>query len=111
MILTEFGALVFGAVVGFITYRTLVRTVDKAAGTDLATVLGAIGGGAVTKLYDPSGRPFAWYAIGLGAGMALFFVVYWALNGKAALAKVMSGDMLTTGAHVGAGNAGGGPQA
>jgi hypothetical protein len=46
MTLTEFGALVFGAVVGFITYRTLVRTVDKAAIGDLATVLGAIGGGS-----------------------------------------------------------------
>jgi hypothetical protein len=111
MTLTEFGALVFGAVVGFITYRTLVRTVDKAAIADLATVLGAIGGGAVTKLYDPSGRPFAWYAIGLGAGMALLFVVYWAMNGKAALAKVLSGDTLTTGAPVSGGNVGGGPQA
>lgn len=39
MTLTEFGALVFGAVVGFITYRTLVRTVDKSSVSDLSAVL------------------------------------------------------------------------
>jgi hypothetical protein len=111
MTLTEVGALVFGAVIGFITYRTLVRVGDKAAITDLAAVAGAIGGGVVTKLYDPSGRPFAWYAIGLGAGMVVFFAAYWAMNGKAALAKVMSGDTLVIGAPAVRGPASGGPQA
>jgi hypothetical protein len=86
------GALVFGLVVGFITYRTLIRTTDNAAVTDLAAVISAIGGGAVTTLYDPSSTAFAWYAIGLALGMLVFFVAYWRLNGRAALAKVMSGE-------------------
>jgi hypothetical protein len=86
------GALVFGLVVGFITYRTLIRTTDNAAITDLAAVISAIGGGAVTTLYDPSSTAFAWYAIGLAIGMLVFFAAYWKLNGKAALAKVMSGE-------------------
>jgi hypothetical protein len=90
--ITEAGALVFGLVVGFITYRTLVRIGNKAAVTDLVAVVGAIGGGAVTKLYEPSGRSFAWYAIGLGAGMVVFFAAYWALNGKAAIANVMGSE-------------------
>ena len=44
----EGGVLCFGLVVGYITYRTLVRTTANAAVSDLATVIGAIGGEAVT---------------------------------------------------------------
>lgn len=88
--MTVVGALVFGLVVGFITYRTLVRTTEQAAISDLGAVIAAIGGGAVTKLYDPSGTPFAWYAIGLALGMLVFFLAYWRMNGKSELAKVMS---------------------
>jgi hypothetical protein len=97
--MTVVGALVFGLVVGFITYRTLVRTTDKAAITDLAAVVGVIGGGAVTSLYDPQGDTFAWYAVGLALGMAVFFLAYWKMNGKQALAKVMAGDTMVLGAQ------------
>lgn len=92
----EFGALVFGVVVGFITYRTLIRTADKTAVSDLATVLAAIGGAAVTSLYGADGNSFAWYAIGLPVGMAIYFVLHWSLNGKASLAAVMSGGTITS---------------
>jgi hypothetical protein len=114
MTLTEFGALAFGVAIGFLTYRTLVRTADKAAITDLAAVLGAVGGGVVTKLYDPAARPFAWYAIGLLAGLAMFFLAFWAMNGRTKLAAVMSGDTLVTGAGRAVGGQaerGGGPRA
>jgi|GEM_PF-3579406 len=104
MTLTEVGALAFGVAIGFLTYRTLVRTADKAAITDLAAVLGAVGGGVVTTLYDPAGRPFAWYAIGLLAGLAVFFLAFWAMNGRAKLAAVMSGDTLVTGERPGGGD-------
>lgn len=100
------GAIIFGVVVGFITYRTLVRTTDKAAISDLATVIAAIGGGVVTSLFDPSGDRFGFYTIGLAAGMAIFFVAFWAMNGKAETAKVMSGE--TTILGVGGGRSGGG---
>ncbi|MFD9738171.1 hypothetical protein [Umezawaea sp. NPDC059074] len=95
--MTVVGALVFGLVVGFITYRTLVRTADKAAVTDLVAVVGVIGGGVVTNLYDPAGDPFAWYAIGLALGMAVFFLAYWKMNGKKALAKVMGDETVVLG--------------
>lgn len=89
---TAVGAVCFGVAVGFITYRTLVRTVDKTAITDLAAVLGAVGGGVVTGLFDPqAGDLFGWYSIGLLAGIAVFFVAYWRMNGRQQLAKVMSG--------------------
>jgi hypothetical protein len=97
--MTVVGALVFGLVVGFITYRTLVRTTDKASIGDLGAVLAAIGGGAVTKLYDPSGTPFAWYAIGLALGMMVFFLAFARMNGRVELAKVMSGGTATTPGH------------
>jgi hypothetical protein len=71
--------------------------------------IGAIGGGAVTKLYDPSGAPFAWYAIGLALGMATFFFVFWRMNSRAELAKVMVAEESALGARDG--GAPGGPQA
>jgi hypothetical protein len=101
---TEVGALVFGLVVGYITYRTLMRTADKTAVSDLASVIGAIGGGAVTKLYEPASNSFAYYAFGLAVGMAVFFVLFLILNGKDTTAKVMGAERVRRGA----GNAGGG---
>jgi len=68
------GAVCFGVVAGYITYRTLVRTKDTAV-SDLAAVFAAIGGGAVTVLFDSKGEQFAWYAIGLLIGMAVFLIL------------------------------------
>jgi hypothetical protein len=83
------GALCFGVAVGYITYRTLVRA-ERTAVSDLATVLTAVGGGAVTGLFDPQeGDAFGWYSIGLLAGMAVFFLLFLAMNGKAATAVFM----------------------
>ena len=97
VVLTAVGALAFGLVVGFITYRTLVRTTEKAAITDLVAVVGVLGGGVVTNLYDPAGDQFAWYAIGLALGMAVFFLAYWKMNGRKAIAKVMGDDTIVLG--------------
>ena len=88
------GALCFGISIGFITYRTLVRTVDNTGIGDIATVIAAVGGAAVTGLFDPSSDLFGWYAIGLLLGIATFFLVYWGMNGKDKTAKVMSGEMI-----------------
>jgi len=56
----------------------------------LAAVAGAIGGAAVTGLFAPGTDVFAWYSIGLLAGMALFFVIFGRLNGLQRLATVLS---------------------
>lgn len=61
-----------------------------------------------------TGRSFAWYAIGLALGMATFFALYWVMNGRGALAKVMSGATFTAGSDstgTTAPNSRGGPQA
>ncbi|HEX9352884.1 MAG TPA: hypothetical protein VF933_03560 [Streptosporangiaceae bacterium] len=87
------GAVCFGIVVGYITYRTLARTTDKAAITDLASVIGAIGGGVITTLYGPAdGSLFAMYSIGLVVGMALYLLASLVLRGKQVTGQVLGTD-------------------
>lgn len=61
------GALCFGVVMGWVTYRTLRRTREAVALSNIATVLGAVGGAAVTSIFA-SQILFSWYCIGLTAG-------------------------------------------
>lgn len=68
------GALCFGFVVGWVTYRTLRRTGETVALSNIATVIGAVGGGAVTALFDTP-ETFAWYAIGLFLGFFGYLVL------------------------------------
>lgn len=87
------GAVCFGVVVGYITYRTLARTTDKAAITDLASVLGAIGGGTVLTIYGPAdGALFAMYSIGLLGGMVLYLLASLAFRGKDTTGTVLGSD-------------------
>lgn len=67
------GALCLGAVIGWITYRTLRRK-KEAAITDIGSVVGAIGGAAVTAWFGKQGLP-AWYCIGLAGGFLSYFIV------------------------------------
>jgi hypothetical protein len=94
-VVDDIGALCFGVVIGYITYRTLIRSTEKAAISDLAAVIAAVGGGAITALFKPGTTSFAAYAVGLLAGMAAFFVLYGRLHGKAKLAKVMAAETVT----------------
>lgn len=85
------GAGAFGIVVGFITYRTLVRAQTTGA-ADLATVIGAIGGGTITTLLGPpDGSGFAVYSICLLPGMALYLVLSLALRGRKETGAVVLG--------------------
>lgn len=68
------GALCFGLVIGWITYRTLRRTGETVALSNIATVIGAVGGAAVTGLFK-SQELFAWYSIGLAIGFFLYLVL------------------------------------
>ncbi|MBO3752682.1 hypothetical protein J5X84_42095 [Streptosporangiaceae bacterium NEAU-GS5] len=66
--LTIIGAAAFGVVVGWITYRTLRRREDPAQLSDLAAVIGAVSGGAVTAIPFEDPDVFAAYSIGLAVG-------------------------------------------
>jgi hypothetical protein len=66
---------------GWVTYRTLRRSADKVALSDIATVLGAVGGAAVTTLFsDPD--LFGQYCVGLAIGFFGYLVVSMILEGK-----------------------------
>jgi hypothetical protein len=70
------GAVCFGVVVGYVTYRTLVRKQDAAI-SDIAAVIAAIGGGIVVERFDSAqgSDTFGWYSIGLLTGFAVFLVL------------------------------------
>jgi hypothetical protein len=68
------GAFCFGLVIGWVTYRTLRRSGETVALSNIATVLGAVGGGAVTALFNTK-ELFAWYSIGLTVGFFLYLIL------------------------------------
>lgn len=75
------GAACFGLVLGWVTYRTLIRNNNPVGLSDIATVLGAVGGAAVTGLFkDPT--MFGAYSIGLAIGFFAFLIVFGILNGR-----------------------------
>jgi bacteriorhodopsin len=88
MHVSEIGAILFGFTVGWITYRTLVRRSGGANISDIATVIAAVGGGAVTGLFK-STYLFGLYAIGLAAGFFAYLVLFFALNGREKTKDVM----------------------
>jgi hypothetical protein len=68
------GALCFGIVIGWVTYRTLRRTQETVALSNIATVISAVGGAAVTTLFN-SKEMFAWYSIGLTGGFFAYLIL------------------------------------
>lgn len=75
--LLVYGAIGFGAVVGWITYYTNRHRTDAITITDLGTIVGVIGGGAITALFEEKTQLFGAYSIGLAIG---FFGYYFNLR-------------------------------
>lgn len=73
MQLDAIGAICFGIVVGWITYRTIRRQKQAVNISDIAAVIGAVGGAAVTALF--AGNLFAFYSIGLIVGFFGYLVI------------------------------------
>lgn len=82
MMMLQVGAFCFGLVVGWVTYRTL-RHKDNAALSDIAAVIGAVGGAAVTAIWKPTEESFGFYCVGLAIGFFLYFIIGIAMQGKA----------------------------
>jgi hypothetical protein len=89
----DWGALAFGIVVGWVTYRTLARKTGGAQISDLASVIGAVGGAAITTVYGTQ-HLFGVYAIGLFVGFFAWLLIFGLLRGKAAASVVMGEDGL-----------------
>lgn len=83
MTLAMVGALSFGLVIGWITYRTLRRREGTAALSDIANIIGVVGGAAVTTLFDDV-AVFSAYCIGLALGFFSYFVVGLLIQGRKA---------------------------
>jgi uncharacterized membrane protein YeaQ/YmgE (transglycosylase-associated protein family) len=77
----DIGTLLFGVVIGWVAYRTLRRSEDKVGLSDIATVIAAVGGGAVMQRFDDRGL-FGWYAVGLAAGFFGYLIVAMLLEGR-----------------------------
>jgi uncharacterized membrane protein YeaQ/YmgE (transglycosylase-associated protein family) len=78
------GAVCFGFVIGWVTYRTLRRKEGTTPLSDIATVIGAVGGAAVTALFK-SDVLFGLYCIGLAVGFFAYFGIgLWAFGKDAA---------------------------
>ena len=88
MDLTSWGALGFGLVIGWVTYRTLRRKNDATALSDISAVIAAVGGAAVVALFR-IGPLFGAYCIGLTIGFFAYFIVNLALYGKDGVSDFM----------------------
>ena len=88
------GPIFFGVVVGWITYRTLRRSATSGV-SDLATVIGAVGGAAVTGLFAK--EAFDFYCLGLFGGFfAYLLVAEFFIKGKDPTSSWMGSNNETT---------------
>ena len=81
------GAFCFGIVIGWVTYRTLRRNQTNGL-TDIATVIGALGGAAITGIWRPGSGAFEGYCIGLLIGFFAYLIVSLILAGSDGRSKV-----------------------
>jgi uncharacterized membrane protein YeaQ/YmgE (transglycosylase-associated protein family) len=72
--LSLIGSLCFGIVLGWVTYRTLRRSQTNGL-SDIATVLGALGGATVTALFRRDTGEFGAYCVGLLIGFFAYLKV------------------------------------
>ncbi len=70
----NWGALCFGLVIGWVTYRTLRRTTPTGL-SDISTVIGAVGGAAVISLFPKEDGAFSAYCIGLAIGFFGYLLI------------------------------------
>lgn len=88
MHVTAVGSVCFGLVVGWVAYRTLMRTTEKTSIKDLGIVVAAIGGSILATYIQP-GTQFGWYAIGLAVSFFSYALLYLGFNGRESFAKIM----------------------
>ncbi len=76
----QWGAFGFGLVIGWFLYFVNRYRKDDVTFGDLTTIIGAVGGAAVTALFgDASADLFGAYGIGLATGFFVYFLILVAL--------------------------------
>ena len=74
--LGHYGAFSFGLVIGWFLFFLNRYRRGEASFSDLATILGAVGGAAVTSLFGGGSEPlFGAYGIGLAVGFFSYFLI------------------------------------
>ena len=79
--ITGLGAVFFGLVIGWISYRTLRLTAGTNLLSAIAIIIATVGGAAVITLLKDEVM-FGWYAIGLAIGFLVYFALGLGLYGK-----------------------------
>jgi hypothetical protein len=69
------GAFAFGAVIGWNLYLINRYRSGTVQLSDLVTLIGAVGGAAVLKLFPADTDLFGWYGLGLAFGFFAYFIV------------------------------------
>jgi len=82
------GAGAFGLVVGWTTYF-IMRRAKPSAISDIATIIGTLGGATIIGLFDPKGPLFASYAFGLAIGFFAYFFIYSHIVGISAIRETL----------------------
>ena len=73
--LPQWGALAFGLVIGWFTYFVNRHRSDAVSIADVASVIGALGGGAILGLFPARSVLFGAYGIGLAIGFFGYFLL------------------------------------
>ena len=76
------GAFAFGAVIGWVTGTTLQHLATHGI-SDIAAVVAAVGGAAVSKMFTRNDRTFGNYCLGLAAGFFFYLALYYINPGTA----------------------------
>lgn len=75
LFLQLFGAFCFGSVIGW-TLRYVLAHSKNISVSSLGTVVGSVGGAAITALFDRAGGMFGTYSIGLAIGFFFHVLLY-----------------------------------
>ena len=70
-----YGAFAFGLVVGWYVYYINRHRRSDVQLTDLVTLVGVLGGGAILALFPAGSALFGSYGIGLAVGFFLYFII------------------------------------
>lgn len=82
------GSFAFGAVIGWTSYF-IMRRAKPTALSDIATIIGTLGGATVLGLFDAKGSLFGAYAIGLAVGFFGYYVTFSRVVGKTAIRETL----------------------
>jgi uncharacterized membrane protein YeaQ/YmgE (transglycosylase-associated protein family) len=94
MTIEHSGAVCFGMVIGWLTYFTM-RYKKEHAITDIASVIGAVGGAAVLSLFSKESAVFSWYSVGLAIGFfgyVILLLILCGLNKQLSVADLLDGS-------------------